>query len=232
LSPPFEDIALRAVETARVRVGFRTIVALALCAAALAAAVAHFAIDVIGDYVLAHDSYDQLQHGSRELVSGIALIVAALLAAHGLRICCEIAATNRARLLRPALRFREVFGILAGAVTASTAMVPAMEYLDGRLDGSPVRGLADAFGGSIALGIVTTVVCTALVAALVCTFARWLISHRDSIATIIETFLRSADEGVRPSGYERVAPLFAMRRRRAIHALRLAKRGPPATTFG
>jgi hypothetical protein len=197
----------------------------------MAAAIAHFAIDVVGDYLLVHDSYDQLRHGSRELVSGIALVVAALLAAHGLRICCEIATKNRARLMRPALRFREFAGILGGAVVVSIATVPGMEYFDGRLDGSPVRGLTDAFGGSLLLGIATTLVCAAVVVLVVCALARWLISHRDSIATIIETFLRSVGDGVRPSGYERVTQLFTLRRRRAIHALRLAKRGPPATTF-
>lgn len=213
------------------RVGFRTIVALALCAAAMAAAVAHFAIDVVGDFALANDSYDRLQHGSRELVSGIALLVAALLAGRGLRICCEIAASNRARLARPVLRLPEFVSILLGAVAMSIVFVPAMEYLDGRLDGAAVGRLADAFGGSIALGIGTTILCAALVALVVCAIARWLISHRDSIATIIETFLRPFRDGVRPSGYERVTSRYSLHGRRAIHALRLAKRGPPETRF-
>lgn len=213
------------------RVGFRTIAALLLCAAAMAAAVAHFAIDVLGDYALAHDSYDHLKHGSRELVSGIALLVAALLAAHGLRVCCEIAAKHRARLLRPALRLRDVLAIVFGAALVSAALVPAMEYFDGRLDGSPVLRLADAFGGSILLGVGTTLVCAALVALLICALARWLISHRDSIATIIETFLRWFGESLLPSGYERVTTRPTLHRRHAIHALRLAKRGPPQTSF-
>jgi hypothetical protein len=219
------------VEGACVRVGFRTIVALALCAAATAAAVAHFAIDILGDYALAHDSYDHLRHGSRELISGIALLVAALLAARGLRICCEIAAKHRARLLRPALRVRDVFGVVFGAAAISAMLVPGMEYLDGRLDGSPVLRLADAFGGSILLGVGTTLVCAATVALFICALARWLISHRDSIATIIETFLRWFGESLLPSAYERVAPRQTSYRRRAIHALRLAKRGPPQTRF-
>jgi hypothetical protein len=221
----------QAVEARGVRVGLRTIVSLALCAAAMGAALAHLAIDVVGDYALTRDSYDHLRHGSREVVTGIALLVAALLAARGLRFCCEIAADNRTRLLRPALRLREVVGMLVGAVAASAAIVPAMEYLDGRLDGQPVRRLGDAFGGSIPLGLGTTLVCATLVALLVYGLARWLISHRDSIATIIETFLRSFGDGVRSSGYERVRELFTTRRRRTISALRLAKRGPPETRF-
>ncbi len=229
----FEDISSKAVKAAVVRLGIRTILSLCLCAAAMGAALAHFAIDVIGDYALSRDSYDHLQHGSRDVVSGLAVLVAVLLAAHGLRICCEIAAKNRARLLRPALRLREYLGNVAWrASLRASRIVPAMEYFDGRLDGVPVARLADAFGGSIALGIGTTIVCAALVALLVCAFARWLISHRDSIATIIETFLHSFDESVAPSALRTTSSrLSTLPQRRAIHALRLAKRGPPETRF-
>lgn len=192
---------------------------------------AHYAIDVIGDYALSHDSYDNLRHGSRELVTGIALLVAACLAARGLRTCCEIAATNRARLVRPALHLRDIGGLLSAAVGASVAMVPGMEYLDGRLDGTPVLRLGDAFGGSIALGLATTLPCATLVALLVYAIARWLISHRDSVATIIETLLRRNEGAVRPSGYDLLAQLVTPRRRRRLNALRLSKRGPPATSF-
>ncbi len=223
-------MAFSAVEARSVRVGLRTIVSLALCAAAAGAAIAHLAIDVVGDYVLASDSYDHLRHGSRELLTGIALIVAAVLAAQGLRICCEIASKNRTRLLRPSLPLPETIGMLAGAATASLAIVPGMEYLDGRLDGMPVRGIADAFGGSIPLGLATTLACATLVAISVYAFARWLISHRDSVATIIETLLRRSVENDRPQEYDLTAQRV-MVRRRTPNALRLAKRGPPQTRF-
>jgi hypothetical protein len=219
------------VEAPDVRVGLSTIVSLALCSATAGAALAHWAIDVIGDYALPHDSYDLLAHGSRELVTGAALLIAAYLAARGLRICCEIAATNRTRLLRPALRLRETVGFLSAAVSASAAIVPAMEYLDGRLDGMPVLRFSDAFGGSIPLGLATTVVSATLVALLVYAVARWLIAHRDSVATIIETLLRRVQSVARPSGYDLVAQLVTPRRRRTPNALRLSKRGPPATRF-
>ena len=192
---------------------------------------AHYAIDVIGDYALDRDSYDHLRHGSRELVTGIALVVAAYLAARGLRICCEIAATNRTRLLRPALPLRETIGLFSAAVGASVAIVPAMEYFDGRLDGVPVAGFADAFGGSILLGLATTLVSATFVALLVYAIARWLIGHRDSITTIIETLLGRMQGAVRPSGYDLVAQLVTPRRRRTPNALRLSKRGPPAASF-
>jgi hypothetical protein len=221
----------RAVEARGMRVGIRTLVSLLLCAAAAGAALAHLAIDVVGDYALTRDSYDHLRHGSRELVTGIALLLAAVLATRGLSICCEIAAANRTRLLRPALRLRETLAFLFGAVAASVVIVPAMEYLDGRLDGMPVRRLSDAFGGSIPLGLGTTLLSATLVALLVYAVARWLISHRDSVVTMIETLRRRAGGVVRPSGYHLVAQRFTPRRRRAPNALRLSKRGPPATSF-
>jgi hypothetical protein len=207
----------RTVEAPGVRVGLRTIVTLALCAAAAGAAIAHYAIDVAGDYLLASDSYDHLRHGSRELLTGIALVAAAVLAARGLRVCCDIAARNRTRLLRPSLLPLETIGMLAGAVAAS-------------LDGVPVRHLSDAFGGSIALGIGITLLCTTLVALFVYGFARWLISHRDSVAAVIETLLRRSDERETPQTYDLIVRRVTFRRR-APHALRLAKRGPPQTSF-
>ncbi len=222
--------ALRTVEARRVRVGFRTIVTLALCAAAAGAALAHLAIDVVGDHLLANDSYDHLRHGSRELLTGIALVAAAVLAARGLRVCCEIAARNRTRLLRPALSLRETIGMLAGGVAASAAIVPGMEYLDGRLDGVPVLRIADAFGGSILLGLATTLLCATLVALAIYAVARWLISHRDTVAAVIETLLRRRNENETPQGYDDIARRVTLRRR-APHALRLAKRGPPQTRF-
>ena len=204
---------------------------LALCAAAAAAAAAHVAIDVVGDYALAHDTYDNVPHDSRALVTGIALLLALALAGRGLRVCCEIAAANRARLPRPLRGWRERLGLVFGAVTASAMLVPAMEWLDGRLDGVPVRELDDAFGGSIVLGLVTTVICAIVVALAVYALARWLISHRDTIATIIETLMRRLAGVVRPCSHDLVRCLAAPRRRRTPHALRLCKRGPPATSF-
>ena len=87
--------------------------------------------------------------------------------------------------------------MLFAAVGASVVIVPAMEYFDGRLDGVPVRRLSEAFGGSILVGLGTTLVCATLVTLLVYAVARWLISHRDSIATIIETLL-GRTRGSRP----------------------------------
>ena len=119
----------------RVRVGFRTLFSLALCAGAAGAALAHVAIDYARDFLLPQDTYDHLAHGSRGLISGIALVVAAVLAARGLRICCKIGAANRTRVLPTARMPYELAGFSLGAVVISCALVPAMELFDARLDG-------------------------------------------------------------------------------------------------
>ncbi|HVR47458.1 MAG TPA: hypothetical protein VMT95_12585 [Candidatus Binatia bacterium] len=208
-------------------VGFRTLFSLVLCAAAAGAALAHVAIDVVGDFALANDSYDHVAHGSRELVSGVALLLAVVLAGRGLRICCEIASINRFRVVVPVRRRPETLGFVGAAVAGSVLLVPAMEWLDGRLAGAPVLALDQAFGGSVLLGVITTVICAAAIALAIYAVARWLISHRDSIVTIIVTLLRRMADGVRPSVYTLTARGFTPRHRRAPNALRLCKRGPP-----
>ena len=222
---------MQVVERLGVRVGFQTMASLALCAAAAGAALAHLAIDMLGDFALPRDSYDHLRHGSRELMTGLALLLAVVLAVRGLRVCCNIAAQHRGRLLRPVLGIQETIAMLVAAVTTSLAIVPAMEYLDGRLDGIPVRGLGEAFGGSVLLGVATTIAAAGLFALIVYAVARWLISHHDSVATIIEFLLRPVTGAPRAAVYDRFGRHATVKRSRALNALRLAKRGPPATTF-
>jgi len=210
-----------------VRLGIRTIVWLGACAAAIAATVGHFAIDIVGDYALPHDTYDDVGHSSRELLTGIAIAVAVALTLRGLRACCEIAAASRFRLPSTTSRPYERLGFILGTIATTSLLVPAMEWLDGRLAGAPVTGLADAFGGSLRLGLGTTVVCAALVAIVIYSFASWLISRRDVIVTLIETILRRYNGEERPRGQILDRVVRTTRRRRLTHALTLCKRGPP-----
>ncbi len=205
----------------------KTLWVLALCAASAAAALAHYAIDVVGDFALAHDTYDDVAHSSRELLSGIALVLAVLLAARGLRICCEIAASNRGRLPLGRAPLPEIAAFVLATVAVTACLVPAMECLDGRLAGAPVTNLADAFGGSVALGLCTTIACAGLLGLALYAFARWLVSHRDAIVAIIETLLCRRLGDPAPHAQNLWRHTLAPRRRRAPHALRLCKRGPP-----
>ncbi len=192
-----------------------------------AATTAHVAIDIIGDYALPHDTYDDVAHSSRELISGLALLIALALASRALRVCFELAAANRTRLPQPSGDRREALGFVFGVIAFSAILVPTMEWLDCRLAGVPIKELDDAFGGSILLGLGTTIACGALVALLVYGIARWLLSHRDAIATIIETLLRRQSDANRACSRDLTRYLLTPRRRRTLHALRLCKRGPP-----
>jgi hypothetical protein len=189
---------------------------------------AHVTIDIVGDYALAHDTYDDVSHGSRDIVTAVALILAAFLAVRGLRVCCEIAAANRGRLERPSPRSWAPILFTLGVVAITAFVVPLMECLDGLLGGLPVKELDDAFGGSIALGLSVVVITAALVAASIYVFARWLISHRDSIVAIVETLVRRFAGTLRPHASDLTFWLSAPRRRRTAFARRLCKRGPPA----
>lgn len=213
------------------RLGTRTLVPLALCAAAAGAAIAHLMIDVIGDYALAHDSYDDLQHGSRLVVSAFAFLIALLLAGRGLRICCEIAARNRFRLPVTTAGWREGLRCVLASIATALAVVPAMEYLDGRFGDMPVRSLADAFGGSLLLGLAIVVLCTAAIATIVYALAWWLIAQRDSIATIIETLLKPTAEAATPRAIDLDRECRHSQRHIAAGASRLSRRGPPVAAL-
>lgn len=201
---------------------------LLLCAGTAAAALAHYAIDVVGDYALRQDTYDAIEHGSRELVGGIALIVAALLALRGLRTCCDVALANRGRLTAPSLGQGDVLAFLAGSVVTTALLVPAMEVLDGRMAGDPVVGLDDAFGGSMLLGLTVVAVCAIAVAAAIVSIAVWFVSHRDAIEAIVVSLLGRSRPPLVSDVQERRRRDVRPHRVRTVHALRLCKRGPPS----
>jgi hypothetical protein len=203
---------------------------LAASAVCLAAAFAHIAIDIVGDYVLPHDSYDFIPHNSRDLVTAVGVAVAAVLALRGLRLCCDVAVANRARLAAQPIGKLWYGAFTIVTIVAAVLLVPAMEVLDGRLDGAPVKELDDAFGGSIALGLGTTVVCAAIVAVLVLAAVRWLVSHRDSIATILVSLV-TFDRSARSASIELRRYVVRPPKRRTAPALRRCKRGPPIVAF-
>lgn len=213
---------------AAVRVQFRTLIALALCAAASAAVLAHFAIDVVGDFALRHDAYDGLRHGSREYAAVLAGVFAVIAATHGLRACCDIALRAQGRVAKPILTAGGTIGYALVAIAAACIGVPAMECFDNALAGVPLSQAGDAFGGSLLLGLTTTMFCAALVAAIFYAFARWLLQHRDVIVAIVATLLRRCyDFAV---SFCTALDLQALRPQASnAVALCLAKRGPPGS---
>ncbi|HLY03877.1 MAG TPA: hypothetical protein VKR56_15435 [Candidatus Cybelea sp.] len=208
-------------------VASRSLVALVVAAAAAAAVAAHGTIDIIADYLVAHASYDDVSiHDSRGVVVALAAIVAGAIALHGLRLCCD-AAANRTLASSPAPSWRSAPLFVGATMLLASIIVPAMELLDSRLAGTTLAGLADAFGGSVFLGLSTTLACAAAVALAVFALARWILSHRDRIIAAIVGIIRFRSEvytGPRRSRSFAGAPICPRR----LTALRRGKRAPPA----
>lgn len=209
------------------RAGLRIFVPLLLCAAAGAAALAHVAIDVVGDYALPHDTYDHIAHDSRNLIAGLALVAAMLIAVRGLRLCCDLAAADRGRLPGGNLSWRAILAFVGIVTAAATVLVPVMELLDARLDGIPLDGFADAFGGSVLLGVAVTIVCALLVAGAVLALAAWILAHRAAIETIVVWLLGRDRESAVKNARARRRSFVRLRHPALVFALRLCKRGPP-----
>lgn len=199
---------------------------LLICAAALSAAFAHYAIDVVGDYALAHDTYDRIAHDSRQIVVTVALVATLIAVARGVRLCFELATRDRGRLTENPLGWAEAAIFVSAVVLGALALVPAMEWGDGLIDHAPVHQLAAAFGGSIFVGVATTLVCASLVAAAIFALARWLLAHRDSLLALLTVFAtRRPRASLATARTRRAIPIDV--RHRSPRAHRLSKRGPP-----
>jgi hypothetical protein len=209
-----------------VRVTSRSWIALLVAAAAAAAALSHWVIDVVADYLVPHASFDDFAgHSSRGLIAVVAVALALGLALRGLRRCCDAVAGRGSSPAKP-----PAWWILAPFAATTFVLaccaVPAMEAVDARLAGETVDGLADAFGGSILLGVVTTAVCAAFVAGLLFGAVRWLLSHRDRIiAAIASVIRRRYARRPSPQQLRRFDAVVVCQPRLA--AFRRGKRAPP-----
>jgi hypothetical protein len=208
----------------------RSLVALVIATAAFAAVAAHETIDVIADYLVAHASYDDVSsHASRGFVVLIAAMIASVVALRGLQLCCEAAAARRTLTASsaPAPSWRKAPFFVGATVLLASIAVPLMELLDLRLAGTTLANLDDAFGGSVVLGLGTTIGCAAVFGVAAFTLARWILSHRDRIIAAIVEIIRFRLQA-QPSGPRRLhrfadAPISPRR----LSALRRGKRAPP-----
>jgi len=131
-----------------------------LCAALCAAVVAHNLIDVAGDDLLPHDTFDDAAHGSRLLFGGAALaliatilgiaVAAAIREARGV----EAAFCRALRSLAPG----DGRAFVATVVGLTFAALVAMQGLDTVIAGTEIDGLASLLGGSLLLGGACTLV--------------------------------------------------------------------------
>ncbi len=203
-----------------------------LCAAFFAALASHVAIDVLGDRLLAHDTYtyDAIGHRSRSLVALGALALALVAMAAALRNAFADARCDERRFcasLRSALPASPLrFGI--EVIVVSFGLLVMMETLDASLAGQQIDGVADLVGGSLLLGSACAVVCGALAAAL-----GWLCVARFTrlhgvLCALISAFVRFVCRGARIASAALGEPLRFIASLPVL-ACRIAGRAPPVS---
>ncbi len=198
-------------------------VVIGACAAAL---IAHIGVDVLGDYLLPHDTYDDIAHASRTALSCLALLGIAVSAFTLIHAGLDDARAGKWQrvLANPAPRWSGVY--VAFVVIATFAILAAMELADLRLAGASVDDVGDLLGGSLWLGASTTLVVAVAVALGMWRIASWAAGARETAIRLLATWFISRAE---PGGAARLAT-----RRPAAHVASLpvltrstSKRGPP-----
>lgn len=205
--------------------------ALVLAAGVTAAVVAHVTLDVAGDFLLAHDSYDGVVHHSRALLAGVAVAVAAVVA---LRFVWEALDRDSHSLVTLLRRIRAARGVsnwrfIALVAIVAVAGLVAMEFVDCVLASAPIGGVADLLGGSLPLGLGTTAIFGLAIGGALRVLLRLLADWEPNIAALVERLLPR--QALSPSSaFERRA-----RRNLALDgacrlARRAGKRAPPLPT--
>jgi hypothetical protein len=207
--------------------------ALALAAGATAAVASHWAIDVAGDFLLAHDTFDGIEHHSRAAFVGIAVALSALVL---LRFLWEALQRHSGSTLSVVRTLRTAadappWRFVALVVTIAVAGLAAMELADAGIAGAPIDGVADVFGGSLALGIGTTVTIAVAIALCVRALLRAFANFEPAIAAFIFRMLRYGvtDRTIRHTAFAPVTVYIDGARRLAR---RRGMRAPPFLTPG
>jgi hypothetical protein len=208
---------------ARLSAGAGLIFPVAICVAAL---VAHLGIDAVGDWALQRDAYDAIGHDSRGLIV-LAILCVALAAAFRF----VLGALDQQRRSNPRNllgRFvpRTPLGFACAVVAGTVVLLVAMETLDSLVATGDVETLADAFGGSIALGLaIATVVALAAAAVAWCAL-RWYGRARSEIVRAIADLFTVRSPRLAVVRVAVAAPRLRSRERSSA-ARRSGKRGPP-----
>ncbi len=205
-------------------------VAMPLATALLAALAAHLGIDFAGDYLLAHDAYDDPQHGSRGLASLalVALAFGALWAVVRLALAEMRGSRGALRAeLRAAVPDSPV--VFAAMVTAlALPMLLGMAWLDAATTGIAVDDVADLLGGSLPLGLFIACVSAFVAAPIVHRLVRLLSRYHQAIVRVVGACLRPAATCSGPAVAVAVARAHGVPRVPAALARRIrGDRAPP-----
>lgn len=201
-----------------------------LLTALVAAAAAHSLIDFIGDFALAHDSYDGMAHHTRTLAFVIVLIFAvggvlrflwsALAAGH--------ASTGTFRALVEPVLAIPAWRFAAAVAAIALVTVVAMESADSLLDGVRIDDFADVLGGSIPLGTAVTVTISVCIGAAVSFFFRSLAAaHRTIVEIVCALFIGTRRHPGSQRAVTTALLLECFAAPSSILSTRAAKRAPP-----
>jgi hypothetical protein len=167
-------------------------VAVLLLAACTAALLTHVAIDVAGDYWLAHDAYDALAHHSR--FATLIGISATILVLFGTIAGCAVAEVRgkrgALRELLEALVGGSAAFFVARVVVASLLVLMAMETLDSLLGAGKIEDVADALGGSIPFGLAFALPISLIVALGTWKLARSMIRLSQPLLRVVGALFR------------------------------------------
>jgi hypothetical protein len=201
--------------------------AVAACGAAL---LSHVGIDVAGDFLLAHDTYDGLEHRSRCEIFTVALAFACASVLWILWVAFEDVRGDRGatRLSVEDLLGRGPWRFVAAVVALSLPALIGMEFLDVTSGGGRIDGVTDLLGGSAPLGLGISSVSAALAGLVVRHLARMLLASHRAFVAVVHLLVALAAR-VRPQGDARPPERGAGRRlgQRSILSRRYGKRGPP-----
>jgi hypothetical protein len=203
-------------------------VALVVVTSAAAAVLSHVAIDALGDVLLARDAYDHVQHHSRAIFAGLALLVAGVLV-----LCWLLEALGRRNgsVVSFLRRLKSEIGtspwaFAAIVIAVSFAGLVGMEFLDCRIDGVQIGGFANLVGGSIALGCAATALFGSLLGcaahALVRILAAWEPRMAARLVALLSPKSRNCLDACR-----RLDVGDAARACGLLPARNVSKRGPP-----
>ncbi|HLI95063.1 MAG TPA: hypothetical protein VKT72_03130 [Candidatus Baltobacteraceae bacterium] len=200
-------------------------------AASCAALLAHIAIDVLGDFMLAHDTYDGVSHGSRAIsIVAIAIVALALVlrmafvlidrgCASRTTVTCSVR-----RALGPSLFFSLQTSF------AAVVLLAGMEYFDCAGAHVSIAAISQLFGGSMVLGLGTTVAAGLCGGFIIHRLARILTDYEPQLVALMMRLIpaASAREAALPASIvtcDCIATAYALLLSRCG-----GKRGPPAAT--
>lgn len=204
--------------------------ALVLMAAGVAAFIAHVAIDVAGDYLLPHDSYDFVTHHSRAVAIAGSLLLAATVTLRVFDVALDQARGARISLravLDHALS-PTPWRFIALVIVAALCTLGAMESLDTFARDGSLDDLADLLGGSVWLGLGIATPTAVLIGALLWHVVRRIARSSAVLVRVLGALLATArNRSNLNDRLHRRAAVPAPRNRGSILARREGKRAPP-----